>query len=67
MQEIVNQLLNAFIDAKKTTKLYILVANTLGRIDVRRRRLINIKVNEYKTCLKCSRPIDSKDTKKVKI
>ena len=59
MQEIANRLSNAFIDAKKMTKLYIPVANTLGRIDVLRRRLINTKVNEYKACLKCGRPIDS--------
>ena len=49
---------------QRKRQLYILVANTLGRIDVHRRWLINIKVNEYKACLKCGRPIDSKDTKK---
>ena len=34
LQNLANQLPNAFIDTKKVTKSHILVANTLVRIDV---------------------------------
>ena len=56
MQKIVNQLLDAFTDAKKVTKV-----NTPTQIDVPVRRLSNIKANKSKSCLKHDKLVDSKD------
>ena len=57
LQNLVNQLPNAFIDIKKVTKSHISTANAPTRIDVLKRQL----VNESKIHLKCGRPIGSKD------
>ena len=53
LQDLANQLLDAFIDTKKVTKSHISVVNALARIDVYERQL----ANEYKIDLKCGRPI----------
>ena len=52
-----NQLPDVFIDTKKVTKSHIPAAKTPARIDVPERQL----TNEFKICLTCGRPIDSKD------
>ena len=57
MQNLANQLQDAFIDIKKMTKSYIPIANTPTQIDVR----IGHLTNESKIHLKRSRPIDLKD------
>ena len=56
LQKIVNQLLDAFTDAKKVTKV-----NTPTRIDVLIGQLSNIKANKSKSCLKRGKLVDSKD------
>ena len=57
MQNLANQLPNAFIDTKKVTKSYILAANSPTRIDVPIRQLIN----ESKIRLRRGRPVSSND------
>ena len=57
LQNLTNQLPNAFIDTKKVTKSYIPTANTPARIDVLEGQL----ANESKIRLKRKRPIGSKD------
>ncbi|WJZ80818.1 hypothetical protein VitviT2T_000703 [Vitis vinifera] len=57
LQNLANQLPDAFIDTKKVTKLYIPTANTPARIDVPVRQL----TNESKIRLKRGRPVGSKD------
>ena len=57
MQNLANQLPYAFIDTKKVTKSHITATNAPVRIDVLEGHL----ANEYKICLKCGRPIGSKD------
>ena len=57
MQNIANQLLDAFIDTKKVTKSHIPTANALAWINVPKGQL----ANESKICIKCGRPIFSKD------
>ena len=57
MQNIANQLPDAFIDTKKVTKSHISAANTSAWIDVP----IGQLTNESKILLKCGRPIGSKD------
>ena len=57
LQNLANQLPNAFIDIKKVTKSYIPTANTLTWIDVPVGQL----TNESKICLKCGRLVGSKD------
>ena len=57
LQNLANQLPNAFIDTKKVTKSHILAANTPTRIDV----LVGQLTNESKIRLKRGRPVDSKD------
>ena len=52
LQGLVNQLPNAFIDAKKVMKSFSLIKNILVRIDVLEEQLIN----ESKACSKCGRP-----------
>ena len=57
LQNLANQLPDTFINTKKVTKSYILVANTLAWIDVP----IGQLTNESKIRLKCSRLVGSKD------
>ena len=57
MQNIANQLLDAFIDTKKVTKSHIPAANALAWINVLEGQL----ANESKIRLKRGRPICSKD------
>ena len=57
LQNLVNQILDAFIDIKKMTKSYISVTNTLVWIDVHVRQL----TNKSKIHLKCGRPVGLKD------
>ena len=57
MQNLANQLPDAFIDTKKVTKSHIPDANTLARIDVPVGQL----TNESKIRLKCSKHVGSKD------
>ena len=57
LQNLANQLADAFIDTKKVIKSYILAANTPAQIDVPVRQL----TNESKIRLKRGRPIGSKD------
>ena len=52
LQGLVNQLPNAFIDAKKVMKSFSLIKNILVRIDVLEGQLNN----ESKACSKCGRP-----------
>ena len=56
VQKSVNQLLDAFTNAKKVTKV-----NTPTQIDVPIGRLSNIKVHKSKSCLKRGKLVDSKD------
>ncbi|WJZ90040.1 hypothetical protein VitviT2T_009216 [Vitis vinifera] len=57
LQNLANQLLDAFIDTKKVTKSHIPAANTPARIDVPVGQL----TNESKIRLKRDRPVGSKD------
>ena len=57
LQNMANQLADAFIDTKKVIKSHIPATNTLVRIEVIEGQL----ANEYKIRLKCGRPIGSKD------
>ena len=61
LQGIANQLPNVFTDSKKIVKSHIPVANNPTRIEVPEGQLINIAVNESKTCLKRGRPVGAKD------
>ena len=57
MQNLANQLPDAFIDTKKVTKSYISAANTPAQINV----LVGQLTNKSKICLKRGRPIGSND------
>ena len=57
LQNLANQLPDAFIDTKKVTKSHILATNTLVRIDVPIRQL----TNESKIRLKRGRLVGSND------
>ena len=57
LQNIANQLPDAFINTKKVTKSHISAANAPTRINVPEKQL----ANEYKIRLKHGRPIGSKD------
>ena len=57
LQNLANQLPDAFIDTKKVTKSHIPAANTPARIDVPVGQL----TNESKICLKRGRLVGSKD------
>ena len=57
LQNLTNQLPDAFINTKKVTKSDIPVANTPARIDVP----IGQLTNESKIQFKCGRSIDSND------
>ena len=63
LQNLANQLPDAFIDTKRVTKSYISTTNTLQRIDVHVRWV----TNESKIRLKCGRPIGSKDVTPLKM
>ena len=57
LQNLANQLLDAFVDAKKVTKSHIPIVNALAWIEVPEGQ----KANESKTRLKRGRLIGSKD------
>ena len=57
MQNLANQLPDAFIDTKKVTKSPLLTANTATCFDV----LAGQLTDKYKIHLKCGRPVGSKD------
>ena len=57
LQNLTNQLLDAFINTKKVTMSHIQVANTPTWIDIPIRQL----TNESKIRLKHGRPVGSKD------
>ena len=57
LQNLANHLPNAFIDTKKVTKSYILVANTPARIDI----LVGQLTNESKIRLKRGKSVSSND------
>ena len=61
LQNIANQLPDAFIDTKKVTRSHIPAANTLARIIVPEGQSRDGKANESKARLKRGRPIGSKD------
>ena len=70
LQGLANQLPYALIDIKKVTKSHIPAVNTQSHIDVLERQLENVIASEFKRCLKCGKPIGSKDSvrrKKMKI
>ena len=58
LQNLANQLPDAFTDTKKVTKSHVLAANTSARIDVPEGQL----ENESQKLLKRGRPFASKDT-----
>ena len=58
LQNLANQLPDAFTDTKKVTKSHVPTANTPAWIDVPEGQL----ANESKKCLKCGRPFGSKGT-----
>ena len=57
LQNLANQLPDAFIDTKKVTKSHISTVNALTRIDVPKGQL----ANKSQIHLKCGRHIGSKD------
>ena len=57
LQNLANQLPDAFVDTKKVTKSHIPAANVLARVDITEGQ----KTFEYKTRSKRGRPIGSKD------
>ena len=59
MQDIANQLLDAFSKAKRVTKSYIFVENAPIKIDISKGQITS--ANESKACLKHGRPLGSKD------
>jgi len=58
LQNIANQLPDAFTDLRKITKSHIPAVNTPAKVDVPEGLLV---VNEFKTRVKCGRLIGSKD------
>ena len=66
LQNIANQLLDAFVDAKKVTKSHIPIANVPSKIDIPTQQVVT---NESGTQQKCGRSVGSKDknTRKRKI
>ncbi|XP_062100999.1 uncharacterized protein LOC133806921 [Humulus lupulus] len=58
LQNIANQLPDAFTDPKKITKSHIPTENAPARIEVPEGQF----ANETKACLKCGRPVRSKDS-----
>ena len=61
LQEIANQLPDAFTDTKRVTKSYIPAVNAPARIEIPKGQPENEVTNESKTRLKRGRPIGSKD------
>jgi len=61
LQEITNQLPDAFTDMKRVTKSYIPAVNSPARIEISKGQSENEVTNESKTRLKRGRPIGSKD------
>ncbi|KAI5313697.1 hypothetical protein L3X38_042873 [Prunus dulcis] len=62
LQQIANEMPDAFTDTRKRTKSHIPIANTLARIDIPI-GLTNVVANESSTAsLKRGRPIGSKDS-----
>ena len=61
LQEIANQLPDAFTDTKRVTKSYIPVANAPARIEILDIKSEDKVTHEYKTRQKRGRPIGSKD------
>ncbi|XP_070057856.1 uncharacterized protein [Nicotiana tomentosiformis] len=59
LQNIANQLPDAFTDLPRVTKSYIPAANAPIRVDIPVGQ--SIKENKFKPRLKCGRPIGSKD------
>ena len=59
MQNIANQLPDAFTNPERVTKSHMPAANAPIQIDVLEGQLIN--ANESKPCLKCGRALGSKD------
>ena len=57
LQNLANQLPDAFVDTKKVTKSHIPAANVPARVDITKRQ----KTYESKTRSKRGRPIGSKD------
>ena len=57
LQDIANQLPNAFSDSKRVTKSYIPTANAPTQIEVPVGQSTKIIANESMTCQKCGRPI----------
>ena len=57
LQNLANQLLDAFTDTKKVTKSHVPATNTPARIDVPKGQL----ANESQKCLKRGRPFGLKD------
>ena len=50
-----------FPDNKKVTKSHILAMNTPVKINVPEGQLTNTIANQSETCLKCERPVGTKD------
>jgi len=61
LQEIANQLPDAFTDMKRVTKSYIPAVNAPAQIEIPKGQSENEITNESKTRLKRGRPISSKD------
>ena len=61
LQEIANQLPDAFTDTKRVTKSYIPAVNAPARIEIPKGQPENEVTHESKTRLKRGRPIGSKD------
>jgi hypothetical protein len=57
LQDIANQLPNAFSDSKRVTKSYIPTATAPTQIEVPVGQSTKIIANESMTCQKCGRPI----------
>ncbi|GKE49965.1 retrovirus-related pol polyprotein from transposon TNT 1-94, partial [Tanacetum coccineum] len=61
LQEIANQLPDAFIDTKRVTKSYILAANSPTRVEIPNKQAGDNIAQESQKRLKRGRPIGSKD------
>ena len=61
LQEIANQLPDAFTDTKTVTKSYIPAANAHARIEIPEIKPEGKDTHESKIRQKCERPIGSKD------
>jgi len=66
LQDIANQLPNAFTYSKRVTKSYIPTAYSPTQIEVPAGQSTKSIANESMTCQKCGRPIGSKDKKNWK-